>query len=318
MNLATINFKELREKGLYKEVEVSTEINACSVFANVDVNGEDKKYLIQFKNETHNHPTEVEPFGGASTCLGGAIRDPLSGRSYVYQGMRISGSGNPIEDISKTLPGKLPQQLISKGAANGFSSYGNQIGIPATLVEEIIHPGYKAKRLEAGAVVGASPAENVVRKLPEKGDVIVLLGGETGRDGIGGATGSSKEHDDKSAETSASEVQKGNAPEERKLQRLFSNKEFTTLVKKSNDFGAGGVSVAIGELADSLEVDLDAVPLKYKGLNGTEIALSESQERMAVVISRDNLEKVKALAESENLVATKVAEVTDSGRLVMK
>lgn len=318
MNLATINFKELKEKGLYNEVEVSSEINACSVFANVDVNGQDRKYLIQFKNETHNHPTEIEPFGGASTCLGGAIRDPLSGRSYVYQGMRVSGAGNPIEPINETLKGKLPQQIISKVAAQGFSSYGNQIGIPATLVEEIIHPGFKAKRLEAGAVVGASPADYIRREEPIPGDIIVMIGGGTGRDGIGGATGSSKEHDDTSSEVAASEVQKGNPPEERKLQRLFSNKDFTTLVKKSNDFGAGGVSVAIGELADSLEINLDNVPLKYQGLNGHEIALSESQERMAVVISKEDYDKVIQLAQEENVNAIQVAEVKDNNRLVMK
>ena len=266
MNLATINAREQVAKDKNKDVEISNEINACSVIANVDVDGKDKEYLIQFKNETHNHPTEIEPFGGASTCLGGAIRDPLSGRAYVYQGMRVSGSGNPWEAIEDTLENKLPQRTITKVSALGFASYGNQIGMATTLVEEIIHPNFKAKHMEVGAVVAATPIENVKREEPTPGDLIIMLGGKTGRDGIGGATGSSKEHDEESVTSSASEVQKGNPPEERKLQRLFMKKEFASLIKKCNDFGAGGVSVAIGELADSIDVDLNAVPLKYRGL----------------------------------------------------
>ena len=317
MNLATINFKELREKGQYQDVEVSKEINACSVFVPVNVNNKDIKYLIQFKNETHNHPTEIEPFGGAATCLGGAIRDPLSGRSYIYQAMRVTGAGNPLESIENTMEGKLPQQQISKIAAQGFSSYGNQIGVATTLVEEIIHEKFKAKRMEVGAVVGAVPAEYVVRKEPEEGDIVILIGGRTGRDGIGGASGSSKVQDEKSLTNSTSEVQKGNPVEERKLQRLFSKKEFATLIKRSNDFGAGGVSVAVGELADSIEINLDKVKLKYEGMNGTDIALSESQERMAVVVSASDENTIKRLVKEENLESSTIAKITNSGRLVM-
>ena len=270
-----------------------------------------------FKNETHNHPTEIEPFGGAATCLGGAIRDPLSGRSFVYHAMRVTGSGDPREKIADTMPGKLPQRKITREAAHGYSSYGNQIGLATGLVDEIYHPGYKAKRMEIGAVVGSAPAENVVRKVPAKGDIILLLGGATGRDGCGGATGSSKAHDLSSIDTCGAEVQKGNPLTERKLQRLFRNPEFSTLVKRCNDFGAGGVSVAIGELADSLSVNLDAVRKKYEGLSGVELAISESQERMAVVIDAGNLDRALKLAAAENLHAAKVADVTDDGRMVL-
>ena len=317
MDLATINSRDIRRKGLGKDIEISDEINACSVFVNVDHDGKDEKWLLMFKNETHNHPTEIEPFGGASTCIGGAIRDPLSGRSYVYQAMRVSGVGNIFEKIENTIPGKLPQAVISKKATQGNSSYGNQIGLPTTHVREIVHDSYVAKHMEVGAVVGAALAENVKRIRPEAGDVIILLGGRTGRDGIGGATGSSKEHNVKSLEVCASEVQKGNAPEERKIQRLFRNPECTKLIKKCNDFGAGGVCVAIGELADGLKINLDAVRTKYAGLNATEIAISESQERMAVVVSAADEKKFIALARSENLEAYKVAEVCEEPRLIM-
>ncbi len=317
MDMATINSRWLRQKGLAKEVEVSEEINACSVFVDVDHDGKTEKWLLQFKNETHNHPTEIEPFGGASTCIGGAIRDPLSGRSYVYQAMRISGCGNVLEPIEATLPHKLPQKVISKRATAGNSSYGNQIGLPTTFVKEIYHDKYVAKHMEVGAVVGAVKADHVVRKTPEKGDVVLLLGGRTGRDGIGGATGSSKEHTSASLDTCASEVQKGNAPEERKIQRLFRNPECTRLIKKCNDFGAGGVCVAIGELAEGLIIHLDQVRTKYAGLNATEIAISESQERMAVVVRKEDEARFMDLAHRENLEAYAVAEVTDNGRLVM-
>lgn len=317
MDMATINARDLRNHGLADEVEVSEEINACSVFIDVDHDGTIEKWLLQFKNETHNHPTEIEPFGGASTCIGGAIRDPLSGRSYVYQAMRISGCGNVLEDIENTIEGKLPQKVISKKATHGNSSYGNQIGLPTTYAREIYHDSYVAKHLEVGAVVGANKAENVKRETPANGDVVILLGGRTGRDGIGGATGSSKEHNVKSLEVCASEVQKGNAPEERKIQRLFRNEECTKLIKKCNDFGAGGVCVAIGELAKGLEINLDLVRTKYAGLNATEIAISESQERMAVVVASADAAKFIDLAESENLEAYQVAQVNDSGRLVM-
>ena len=289
MDLATIGARYLRKKGLLEDLEVSDENNACSVFVDVDVDGEKERWLLQFKNETHNHPTEIEPFGGASTCLGGAIRDPLSGRSYVYQAMRVTGAGNIWQPVSETLQGKLPQSVISKRAAAGYSSYGNQIGLATTHLREIYHDDYVAKRLEVGAVVGAVKADNVRREAPEAGDKILLLGGRTGRDGVGGATGSSKEHDDHSLESCGSEVQKGNAPEERKLERLFRRGEVTRLIKKSNDFGAGGVSVAIGELADGLDIYLDRVPVKYNGLNATELAISESQERMAVVVERKDV-----------------------------
>ncbi len=318
MDMATINSRYLRSKGLLPDVEISSEINACSVFIDVDHNGQNEKWLLQFKNETHNHPTEIEPFGGASTCIGGAIRDPLSGRSYVYQAMRITGSGDITTPLDQTLDGKLPQSIISKKSALGNSSYGNQIGLPTTYVRELYHDGYVAKHLEVGAVVGAVKADAVVRTDPQPNDCILLLGGRTGRDGIGGATGSSKQHTQASLDTCSSEVQKGNAPEERKIQRLFRNPDCSKLIKKCNDFGAGGVCVAIGELADGLEIQLDLVPVKYAGLNPTEIAISESQERMAVVIDPQDVNSFIALAESENIEVTKVAVVTDTHRLVMK
>ena len=318
MDLATVFGKEQRKRGELSDLEVSDEINACSIYIDVPVKGKTEKWILQFKNETHNHPTEIEPFGGASTCIGGAIRDPLSGRTFVYQAVRISGSGDPTEKLNDTLKGKLPQRVITQKAAHGYSSYGNQIGLATTYVNEIYDEGYKAKRLELGLVVGAAPAENIIREKPEKGDVVILLGGRTGRDGIGGATGSSKEHTTESSEKCSAEVQKGNAVTERKIQRLFRNKEVTQLIKKCNDFGAGGVSVAIGELADGLEINLDKVRVKYVGLTGTELAISESQERMAVVVANENVEKFIKLAEEENLEAYKVAEVNDTGRLVMK
>ena len=318
MDLATVFGKEQRKRGELPDLEVSDEINACSIYIDVPIKGKTEKWILQFKNETHNHPTEIEPFGGASTCIGGAIRDPLSGRTFVYQAVRISGSGDPTEKLNDTLKGKLPQRVITQKAAHGYSSYGNQIGLATTYVNEIYDEGYKAKRLELGLVVGAAPAENIIREKPEKGDVVILLGGRTGRDGIGGATGSSKEHTTESSEKCSAEVQKGNAVTERKIQRLFRNKEVTQLIKKCNDFGAGGVSVAIGELADGLEIDLDKVRVKYVGLTGTELAISESQERMAVVVAEENVEKFIKLAEEENLEAYKVAEVNDTGRLVMK
>ena len=311
MDIATIGAKYLQAEGLLPDLVVSEENNACTVRMNID--GE--KWLLLFKNETHNHPTEIEPFGGAATCIGGAIRDPLSGRAYVYQAMRITGASDPSQPA---ISGKLPQRTIITKAAQGYSSYGNQIGLPTGLVDEIYHPGYTAKRLEVGAVIAAVPEANVIRKTPESGDVVLLLGGRTGRDGIGGATGSSVSHTASSLDTCGAEVQKGNAPEERKLQRLFRDPEFSRLIKKCNDFGAGGVSVAVGELADGLDIDLDAVPLKYAGLDGTEIAVSESQERMAVVVSGEDAERVKALALAENVEATVIARVNDSGRMRMK
>ena len=317
MNIATMSMKEMRAKGKLADMEVSGEVNACSIVRDVEVNGKKEKWLIMFKNETHNHPTEIEPFGGAATCLGGAIRDPLSGRAYVYHAMRVTGSGNPCGRIEETLPGKLPQRKITTEAALGYSSYGNQIGLATGLVSEIYDEGYIAKRMEVGAVVGAVPQKNVVREEPEPGDVILLVGGRTGRDGIGGATGSSKEHTEDSIHTAGAEVQKGNALEERKLQRLFRNPETVKMIKKSNDFGAGGVSVAIGELADGLEINLDAVPKKYEGLDGTELALSESQERMAVVVAPGDAGRFKILAAEENLEATKIARVTAGTRLKM-
>ena len=317
MDIATIGARYLRAKGLLDDLEVSDENNACSVFVDVEVDGRQEKWLLQFKNETHNHPTEIEPFGGASTCLGGAIRDPLSGRSYVYQAMRVTGAGDIYRKVSETLPGKLPQSVISKKAAAGYSSYGNQIGLATTHVREIYHEGYVAKRLEVGAVVGAVRAENVRRERPAPGDRIVMLGGRTGRDGIGGATGSSKEHDEKSLETCGSEVQKGNAPEERKLERLFRRPEVTRLIKKSNDFGAGGVSVAIGELADGLDIYLDRVKTKYSGLNSTELAISESQERMAVVVEAGDVAEFMSYCREENIEAVEVADVTDTARMRM-
>ncbi|MGM9817541.1 MAG: phosphoribosylformylglycinamidine synthase [Paludibacteraceae bacterium] len=317
MELATIGARYLRKKGLLPDLEQSEENNACSVFIDVDVNGQNEKWLLQFKNETHNHPTEIEPFGGASTCLGGAIRDPLSGRAYVYQAMRVTGAGDIYKPINETLDGKLPQQVISKKAAAGYSSYGNQIGLATTHVREIYHEGYTAKRLEVGAVVGAVKAEHVRRETPQKGDVVLLLGGRTGRDGIGGATGSSKEHTLSSLETCSSEVQKGNAPEERKLSRLFRRADVTRLIKKSNDFGAGGVSVAIGELTDGLDIYLDKVPVKYSGLNATELAISESQERMAIVIEAKDVAEMLRLCAEENVEVMHVADVTDTNRMRM-
>ena len=317
MELATIGARYLKKQGLLDDLEQSEENNACSIYVDVDVDGRTEKWLLQFKNETHNHPTEIEPFGGASTCLGGAIRDPLSGRSYIYQAMRVTGAGDITAPVSATLPGKLPQRVISRKAAAGYSSYGNQIGLATTCVREIYHPGYVAKRLETGAVVGAVKAGNVRRESPAPGDVILLLGGRTGRDGMGGAAGSSKEHTESSIETCGSEVQKGNAPEERKLQRLFRRPEVTRLIKKSNDFGAGGVSVAIGELAPGLDIHLDRVPVKYSGLNSTELAISESQERMAVVVEAADREEFERWCHVENVEVTYVADVTDRGRMRM-
>lgn len=317
MEMATIGARYLRKKGYLDDLEVSEENNACSIFVNVKIDDREEKWLLQFKNETHNHPTEIEPFGGASTCLGGAIRDPLSGRAYVYQAMRVTGAGNIYADVKDTIPGKLPQRIISTKAASGYSSYGNQIGLATTHVREIYHEGYTAKRLEVGAVVGASKASDVRRVSPEPGDVVLMFGGRTGRDGIGGATGSSKTHNVKSIETCSSEVQKGNAPEERKIQRLFRNPNVTRLIKKSNDFGAGGVSVAIGELADGLEIFLDRVCTKYKGLNPTELAISESQERMSVVVAKEDKEEFIKYCKEENLEVIHIANVTEEKRLVM-
>jgi len=322
MNIATAAMRHLRGKGELPSLDVSDENNACTVKVRADfVSGQltpTEDWLLFFKNETHNHPTEIEPFGGAATCIGGAIRDPLSGRAYVYQGMRVTGADNPRKSIEETLPGKLPQRKLVTAAADGFSSYGNQIGLATGYVKELYHEGYIAKRLEAGAVVGAAPLSSVRREPPEPGDVVILLGGRTGRDGIGGATGSSKTHNAGTVSESAAEVQKGNAPEERKIQRLFRDPNVTKLIKRCNDFGAGGASVAIGELAAGLEIDLDAMPVKYDGLNGTELAISESQERMAVVVAENDLPEMKRRAEGENLEATVVARVTGDKRLVMK
>ena len=317
MDVATIGAKTLKKRGLLPELDESEEINACSIHVPAQVDGKEQDWLLMFKNETHNHPTEIEPFGGAATCIGGCIRDPLSGRVYVHQAMRFTGGGDPRVPFSQTLEGKLPQRKLATTAAAGYSSYGNQIGLATGHVAEVYHEGYIAKRLECGAVVGAAPAENVVRERPAPGDVVILLGGRTGRDGIGGATGSSKSHNKKSLTTMASEVQKGNAPEERKIQRLFRNGDVTRLIKRCNDFGAGGVSVAIGELADGLEIELDAVRKKYDGLDGTELAISESQERMAVVVAPQDEEKLIAAAQAENLEAYRVAVVTASPRMVM-
>ncbi|MBR5853329.1 MAG: phosphoribosylformylglycinamidine synthase [Alistipes sp.] len=317
MELATIGARYLKKHGKLDDMEQSEENNACSIFVNVDVDGVMERWLLQFKNETHNHPTEIEPFGGASTCLGGAIRDPLSGRSYVYQAMRVTGAGDIYKPVDETMAGKLPQRIISTKAAAGYSSYGNQIGLATTHVREVYHPDYVAKRLEVGAVVGAVKAENVRRESPAPGDVVLLLGGRTGRDGVGGATGSSKEHTLSSLEECSSEVQKGNAPEERKLARLFRRGDVTRLIKKSNDFGAGGVSVAIGELTDGLDIYLDRVPTKYKGLNYSELAISESQERMSVVIERKDMELFMSLCHQENVEVTYVADVTDTRRMRM-
>ncbi|NLK17150.1 MAG: phosphoribosylformylglycinamidine synthase [Clostridiales bacterium] len=317
MDIATIGAKKLRLSGRLEDLDVSDEINACSIRVTAEVDGREEEWLVMFKNETHNHPTEIEPFGGAATCLGGAIRDPLSGRSYVYQAMRVTGSADPLAPIENTLPGKLPQRVITTTAAAGFSSYGNQIGLATGIVAEIYHQNYVAKRLEAGFVVGAAPKENVYRERPRPSDLVILLGGDTGRDGCGGATSSSKAHTTSSVEQCGSEVQKGNPLTERKIQRLFKKGEVTRLIKKCNDFGAGGVSVAIGELADSLLIDLSAVPKKYEGLSGTELAISESQERMAVVTSAEDAQKFIDAAREENLNATVVAKVTDTGRLQM-
>ena len=318
MDIATIGAKTLKKRGAIPELDESEEINACSIHVTATVDGEEQDWLLMFKNETHNHPTEIEPFGGAATCIGGCIRDPLSGRAYVHQAMRVTGGGDPRVALDKTLPGKLPQRKLAQTAAAGYSSYGNQIGLATGHVAEIYHDGYIAKRMECGAVVAAAPAYNVRRECPAPGDVIVLLGGRTGRDGIGGATGSSKSHNLKSLTTMASEVQKGNAPEERKIQRLFRNSEVTRLIKRCNDFGAGGVSVAIGELADGLRINLDAVRKKYDGLDGTELAISESQERMAVVVAEEDVDKFIAAAEAENLEAYRVAVVTEEARMVME
>ena len=317
MDIATISTKYLAKNGKLPHLDESEEINACTVKIKVNVEGEEQDWLLLFKNETHNHPTEIEPFGGAATCIGGAIRDPLSGRSYVYAAMRVTGAADPLKPVSETMEGKLPQRKIVTTAANGYSSYGNQIGLATGQVDEIYHDGYVAKRMEIGAVIAAAPAENVRRERPEDGDIVILLGGRTGRDGCGGATGSSKSHTLSSLEQCGSEVQKGNAPEERKLQRLFRNKEASRLIKRCNDFGAGGVSVAVGELADGLEINLNAVPKKYEGLDGTELAISESQERMAVVVEAKDVERFKELAYAENLEATVIATVKAEPRLVM-
>ena len=317
MDIATVGARYLKSKGLLPKLDESEEINACTVKMQVEIDGKQEDWLLLFKNETHNHPTEIEPFGGAATCIGGAIRDPLSGRSYVYAAMRVTGAADPLKPVSETMKGKLPQRKIVTTAAAGYSSYGNQIGLATGQVDELYHDGYAAKRMEIGAVIAAAPAENVKRECPAPGDVVILLGGRTGRDGCGGATGSSKSHTLESLETCGAEVQKGNAPEERKLQRLFRNKAASTLIKRCNDFGAGGVSVAIGELADGLDIDLNAVPKKYDGLDGTELAISESQERMAVVVEPKDVEKFFALAKEENLEATVVAKVKAEKRLTM-
>ncbi len=317
MDVATLAMKKLKAEGKLQALDESEEINACSIRIKIDINGEPVDYLLMFKNETHNHPTEIEPFGGAATCLGGAIRDPLSGRAYVYQAMRITGAGDPTEALENTLPGKLPQRKICRTAAAGFSAYGNQIGLATGQVEELYHPGYRAKRLEIGAVIGAAPADAVFREVPKPGDVVILVGGATGRDGIGGATGSSKAHDEESVLVCGSEVQKGNPPTERKLQRLFRNPEVTRLIVRCNDFGAGGVCVAVGELAEGLEINLDAIPKKYEGLDGTELAIAESQERMAVVVPAASLEAFLHLAAAENLEAVTVARITAEPKMVM-
>lgn len=317
MDMACIGTKVLKKRGLVDDLDESDEINACSINVEVEIDGKKEPWLVQFKNETHNHPTEIEPFGGAATCLGGAIRDPLSGRAYVYQAMRVTGAGDPTTPFEETLDAKLPQSKITTGAAAGYSSYGNQIGLATGQVTELYDAGYVAKRMEIGAVIGASPKENVIRECPQKDDVIVLLGGRTGRDGCGGATGSSKAHDSSSIETCGAEVQKGNPPTERKIQRLFRKAEVAKMIKRCNDFGAGGVSVAIGELADGLKIDLDKVPKKYDGLDGTELAISESQERMAVVLDKNDVDKFIKLSNEENLEATPVAVVTDENRLEM-
>ena len=318
MDLALMAMKKLRAEGKLQDMEVSDEINACSVVVPVEIDGQIEEWLVFFKNETHNHPTEIEPFGGAATCLGGAIRDPLSGRGYVYQAMRITGAADPTVPIKDTLKGKLSQKKLVTGAASGYSSYGNQIGLATGYVKELYHPNYVAKRMEIGAVMGAAPRKNVIRENSDPGDIIILLGGRTGRDGCGGATGSSKVHTESSIETCGAEVQKGNAPTERKIQRLFRRAEVSKLIKKCNDFGAGGVSVAIGELAPGLIVDLDKVPKKYAGLDGTELAISESQERMAVVVDPKDVQEFLGYAAEENLEAVEVAVVTKEPRLVLE
>ena len=317
MDIAVIVMKEMRKKGLLEDLDVSEEINACSINVNIETDNGNEEYLVMFKNETHNHPTEIEPFGGAATCLGGAIRDPLSGRTYVYQAMRVTGAADPTMEVDETLNGKLPQRTIVLGAAHGYSSYGNQIGLATGQVSEIYHPNYVAKRMEVGAVIAAAPKENVVREEPKASDLVILLGGRTGRDGIGGATGSSKEHTEESINTCGAEVQKGNPPTERKIQRLFRNEKVAKMIKRCNDFGAGGVSVAIGELTRGLDINLDMVPKKYEGLDGTEIAISESQERMAVVVNKEDAKEFISLSAEENLEAIVVAEVTDTERLRM-
>lgn len=317
MDIATIAMKELRKIGKLEDLDVSEEINACSINVDVEIDGKKEEYLVMFKNETHNHPTEIEPFGGAATCLGGAIRDPLSGRSYVYQAMRVTGSADPRTSLEDTLEGKLMQKKITTQAANGYSSYGNQIGLSTGQVTELYDEDFVAKRMEIGAVIAAAPKENVIRETPESGDVVILLGGKTGRDGCGGATGSSKEHSEESLFTCSAEVQKGDAPNERKIQRFFRNKEVAQMIKRCNDFGAGGVCVAIGEIAESIDINLDVIPKKYEGLDGTELAISESQERMAVVIKKENIEKFISMAREENLEATHVADVTDSKKVRM-
>ncbi|MEN6327553.1 MAG: phosphoribosylformylglycinamidine synthase, partial [Syntrophomonas sp.] len=317
MDIAVMGMKKLKKEGKLQDLDLSDEINACSIVVEADIDGKKEDWLVMFKNETHNHPTEIEPFGGAATCLGGAIRDPLSGRVYVYQAMRVTGSGDPRVSISETLPGKLPQRKITTSAAAGYSSYGNQIGLATGQVAEVYDDGFIAKRMEVGAVIGAAPKRNIVRETPATGDVVILLGGRTGRDGLGGATGSSVEHTEESILTCGAEVQKGNPPTERKIQRLFRKPQASRLIKRCNDFGAGGVSVAIGELTDGLVIHLDAVPKKYEGLDGTELAISESQERMAVVVAKNNADHFKALAESENLEAVQVAEVISDRRLKM-
>lgn len=317
MDIAVITMKEMRKRGMLEDLDISEEINACSIKVNIETDNGNEEYLVMFKNETHNHPTEIEPFGGAATCLGGAIRDPLSGRTYVYQAMRVTGAADPTVPVEDTIKGKLPQRTITLGAAHGYSSYGNQIGLATGQVSEIYHPNYVAKRMEVGAVIAAAPKENVVREEPKAGDIVILLGGRTGRDGVGGATGSSKEHTEDSINQCGAEVQKGNAPTERKIQRLFRNSEVAKMIKRCNDFGAGGVSVAIGELTRGLDINLDKVPKKYEGLDGTEIAISESQERMAVVVNKENVDRFIELSKVENLEAVVVAEVTDTERLRM-
>lgn len=317
MDIAVITMKEMRKRGMLEDLDISEEINACSIKVNIETDKGNEEYLVMFKNETHNHPTEIEPFGGAATCLGGAIRDPLSGRTYVYQAMRVTGATDPTVPVEDTIKGKLPQRTITLGAAHGYSSYGNQIGLATGQVSEVYHPNYVAKRMEVGAVIAAAPKENVVREEPKAGDIVILLGGRTGRDGVGGATGSSKEHTEDSINQCGAEVQKGNAPTERKIQRLFRNSEVAKMIKRCNDFGAGGVSVAIGELTRGLDINLDKVPKKYEGLDGTEIAISESQERMAVVVNKENVDTFIELSKIENLEAVVVAEVTDTERLRM-